>query len=314
MKLRDKLQSILANSTHRFDANESAFAARELEHIYSRTYDRKYPELKARMMIPMAMDSAPQGAQTVTYDQWDRVGRAALSAPGATNAPRVDVFKTQFTRPVRIASDSYGYTIWELRSAIMAGAPLNSKKASAARRAIEEILDEVACFGSAEHGIDTGFFNNASVAIEASAGWDSGTTPDAIIAELSTFWGNMVADTQGVERADTLAVPDSVYSHIATTPRTTNSDTTILAFMLQNFPGLNMIEPWYRCVNAGAGGTIDRGVLYRRDPEHVQQDVVSEFEQFPVFQKGQNFEIECAAATAGTAFQYPRSARYIDDI
>ncbi|NIQ96933.1 MAG: DUF2184 domain-containing protein, partial [Desulfuromonadales bacterium] len=57
-----------------------------------------------------------------------------------------------------------------------------------------------------------------------------------------------------------------------------------------------------------------RAVLYNRSPEYLAQEIPSEFEQLPVFQRGQNFEIECMATTAGTAFYYPLSACYMDAI
>lgn len=296
----------------RMDAAESAFFARELKHIYAQTYDIKYPDLMARTFIPVSNEANP-GAATVTYRQFDRRGRAKLAAPGATDAPRVDVLGVEFSRPVRLATASYGWHLLELRQAAMAGRPLNARKASACRRAIEEVLDEVAAIGAPDHGIATGFLNDANVAIDAATGNWSGLTADQIIADVSGMWQNMATDTKGIEKADTLILPDAQHGLIATLPRSTVSDTTVLEFLLRSFKGITAIEPWYRLDAAGAGG-VDRGMLYRRSPDHVTQEIPSEFEQTPVFQKGQNFEIECLATTAGTAFYYPRSARYIDNI
>lgn len=294
------------------DAAESAFFARELEHVYAQTYDIKYPDLMARRFIPVSNEANP-GATLVTYRQFDRRGKAKLAAPGAVDAPRVDVLGTEFPRPVRLATASYGWHLLELRQAAMAGRPLNARKASACRRAIEEVLDEVAAIGAPGFGIATGFINDADVAIDAAAGVWTGLTADQIIADVSGMWQNMVSDTLGIEKANGLVLPDAQHALIATLPRSTVSDTTVLEFLLRAFPGLEFIEPWYRMDAAGAGG-VDRGVMYRRSPSHLTQEIPSEFEQLPVFQKGQNFEIECLATTAGTAFYYPRSARYIDGI
>jgi len=294
------------------DAAESAFFARELEYVKSKTYDIKYPGLKSSLYIPVSTE-VPSGSVEVTYQQFDRYGKAKIIAPGATDSPRVDVAGQEFSRPVRIPSASYGWHLIELRQAMLAGRPLNARKAAACRRAIEEVLDEVAAVGAPSYGIATGFLNNASVAIDAATGNWSGLTADQIIADVGRMWGLMKTDTLGIESANILLLPDAQHTLIATTPRSTTSDTTILEFLLKSFVGLEAIEPWYRLDGAGAGA-VDRAVLYRRSADHVQQDVPNPFEQLPMFQKGMNFEVECFAETAGTVFYYPRSCRYMDGI
>lgn len=293
------------------DRDESAFFERELEHIYSQTYDRKYPELKARRFVPVS-NEANAGSVSVTYRQFDRVGRARLTAPGAVDVPRVDVLGTEFNRPVRLATAAYGWHLMEVRQAAMAGRPLDVRKANAARRAVEEVLDEVASIGAPDYGIAEGFLNSAAVTIDAAAGVWSAATPDAIIADLSQMFVNMASDTQGIESINTLLLPDSSWAQIAT-QRLTDSSTTVLDFIRGSFPNLQRIEPWYRLETAGAGG-LPRVVAYNLSMDTLAQEIPSEFEQLPVYQKGQNFEVETMATTAGTALYYPRSIRYLDGV
>lgn len=302
-------------SQYHLDAAESVFFARELEHIYARTYDILYPELKAAMLIPM-ISEAGSGAENVTYRQWDRVGRAKIMKPGATDAPRVDVHTNEFTRPVRVPMASYGYTLLEIRKSARHNKALDARKAAAARRAVAEVIDYVAAFGSPEDGIADGFLNSAAVTADTitATAWDNpATTSEDIIADVQKVWTNMSTDTKGVEKPNTLLVPDAQYAIIATKPRSTVSDTTVLAFLLANFPGLTAIEPWYRLVGIG-GGSTDRAVLYNRSEEKVSQEVPNPFEQLPVFQRGMNFEVECFGETAGTQLAYPRSVRYLDGV
>lgn len=296
------------------DRSESVFFERELDKVKTQTYDIKYPELMARTFVPVATD-VPSGAEKVTYQQFDRTGRAAIIQAGATDSPRVDVLGQEFTRPVRHASASYGWNLIEIRSSMMAGKALETRRASAARRAVEELLDEVASIGAPEYGIPTGFLNHSSVAITAATGAWSTLTADQIIADVSALWQATATDTKGIERPDTLVLPDAQHALIASLPRSTVSDTTVLEFILRSYRsrGLTAIEPWYRLAGAGVGA-VDRGVMYRRSADHVTQDIVQEFEQLPVHQRGMNFEVMTFASTAGTAFYYPRSARYIDGI
>ena len=303
----------MSNRFVRLDAAESAFFERQLEFVKAKTYDIRYPDLLSRRFIPVSNET-PSGAKNVTYRQYDRVGKAKIIQPGATDIPRVDVFGKEFTRPVRWGGSSYGWNLIEIREAQLAGLPLDRRKAEAARRADEELLDEVAAIGAPEYGIATGFINDAGVTVDsAGSGVWSSASADNIIADVATMWTNMVDNTKGIEKADTLLLPDGQYALIATKPRSTVSDTTVLEFIMRSFPGLNAIEPWYRLKQAGAASK-DRAVLYRRSADHVEQEIVNEFEQLPVYQRGSNFEVETLVATAGTNFYYPRSCRYMDGI
>lgn len=298
----------------RLDAAESVFFERQLEHIYAQTFDIRYPELKSRMFVPVS-NAAPSGSVEVTYRQYDRVGQAKIIQPGATDSPRVDVHANEFTRPVRWGGASYGWNIIEIRQAQQTGIPLDSRRAAAARRALEELVDEIAAIGAPDYGIATGFLNDAAVTVESATGeWDdSGTSADDILADLTTMWTGILSDTQGIEAPNTLVVPPPQYAVLATKPRSATSDTTVRQYMLNNFPGLTAIESWYRLSGAGVAG-VDRAVLYNRSPQYLQQEIPQEFEQRPVFERGSNYEVECLIATAGMAFYYPLSARYIDGV
>jgi len=295
------------------DAAETVFFARELERIKAASYDIKYPALMARQFIPVS-NEAPSGTETITYRQYDRVGRAKAIAQGATDLPRVDVKGLEFTRPVRWYGDSYGWNLVEIRQSQLTGRSLDSRKASAARRAWEEVIDDVACFGDADVGIATGFFNDPNVTpVAPSAGAWLTATADDIIKDVATLYGNTLTATEGIEKPDTLVLPDTVYHVVATKPRSTNSDTTVLRFLLDNFPYLKAIEPWYRATTAGAAG-VTRAVLYKRSADYLQQEIPNEFEQLPVYQRGLNFEVGCIGCTAGTQLYYPLAMRYMDGV
>ena len=58
--IRDAARSL------RFDANETVFLTRQLEHIESKLYEIKYPTLIARDLVPK-IGGVPSGAQVYTY-------------------------------------------------------------------------------------------------------------------------------------------------------------------------------------------------------------------------------------------------------
>lgn len=300
---------VLGNVT-KLDANESAFFERQLEHIYSATYDVKYPELKGRMFIPVSNEANP-GARSITYRQKDRRGKAKIIGHMADDIPRVDVLNKEFNRPVRPLASSYGWNLLELRAAQMSNTPLNADRADAARKADEETLEDIALFGAVDFGIPDGFLNHPNVTITAAAGAWTGLTPTAIVAEISAMFSRVDTDTKGAEKPDTLLLPQVAHRHIATTQLSTGSDLTILQFVLQNFPGLNSIEVWDVLDTAGPA-SVTRAVLYKRDRAQLWQEIPSEFEQLPVQEVGLEFIVNTMMTTAGTVIPYPKAIQYLD--
>jgi len=302
----------------RMDANEAAFMARELEAIKSTLYNKRYPNLRARDFCPV-MNDAGAGATQVTYQQFDRVGRAKIVSPNAKDVPRVDVFGKEFPRPVRPWAAAYGWTVMEVQSAAFARRNLNNMRAMAARRAIEEGLDETAAVGAPEYGIAEGMLNSSAVPAQSVPNGVGGNpewstkTPDEILADISKAIQRIVAATNGVEYPNTILLPDAQHALIATTARSIQSDTTILEFVLRSFPRITAIEPWYRLTGAGAGGS-DRMVVYERSPDKLFQDITQEFTQLPVQEQGLELVVHTLAQTAGAALPYPLSLDYSDDI
>ncbi len=305
-------------SMQRMDANETVFFARQLEAIKAQTFDIKYPTLKARDFVPVSGDVGP-GATSVTYRQFDKVGRAKIIGPNAKDVPRVDVSGLEFNRPVRPWGDSYGWTIFELQSAAMAGVSLNSMRASAARRAIEEGLDQTAATGAPDYGIPTGFLNDAAVpagsvpnGVSTNPEWST-KTADEILLDVSAADQRIVTASNGVEKADTILVPDAQHALISTLPRSSVSDTTVLEFIMRAYPNITAIEPWYRLAGAGSGAS-DRMVMYSRSAEKVSQDITQEYTELPIQEQGFELIVNAFAKTAGVQIPYPLSIDYSDDI
>lgn len=294
------------------DAAQSAFFERELEHVKSMTFDVRFPELRGREFVPVSNEVDP-GAESVTYQQFDRRGQAKVISNNAKDIPRVDIFGNEFTRPVRELGAAYGWTLKEVLAAQKSGRNLNASRAMAARRSIEELVDSIAAFGSPDHGIATGFTNDANVTIGAATGTWSTLTPAQIITDVGGMVSNIMTNTLTTEVPNTLLLPVASYVHIATTPKGTDTDTTILRFLLASFPMLNAIEHWYRLDTAGAG-SVPRAIMYDRSPDKVVQDIPMEFQQLDPQARGLEFEVPTWAMTAGVQIPYPRSIRYLDGV
>ena len=309
-----RMDARIMRDQSKLDAAESAFFARELEHIRADTIDVKCPDLMARVHIPEDPDPPNTGAATVTYRQFTKTGVAKVIASYADDLPRADLFGVEFESPIRSLGEAYGYNIQEIRAAILAGRPLTSLKAQAAREAIERGMDEILSIGHAPSGIP-GFLNNVDVPAAAVAGgvWST-KTPTEIRADVDEMIQDIPADSLGIERSPvTIVMPDLQFDIISDTQNSDASDRTILEFLLMRNNKIAEIVPWYRMVGAGAGG-LDRMIAYDRTPRSVRAIVPQEFEQFPIEPRNLEFVVSTHARVGGTNFQYPLSARYRDGI
>lgn len=302
------------------DANETAFFQRQLEHIKARTYDVKYAELRYAEFIPVSTE-AGSGATTILYYTYDQVGVAKIIASYADDLPRADVFGKENRSPIRSLGDSYGYNVQEIRSAAMAGVPLTQRKANAARRAMEQAQNTIAWFGDSASGL-LGLLNHPNIT-RASAPNDgtagartfASKTPDQIIRDLNNLANTIVSLTKGLEIPDTLLLPIAQYNYIASTPRSSTSDTTILEFFLGANPYIKRVG-WLNEA-AGAGVTLagtDVAVAYRRDPDALTLEIPQPFEQFPPQERNLEFVVPCHQRTGGVIVYYPLSISVLEGI
>ena len=300
------------------DEGESIFFARELEHIKAKTYDIKYPELKARSLFNPDFTSNA-GAETITYEQYDQVGMAKIIANYADDLPRADVKGKEFTSRVRTIASAYGYNYDEIQAAQMAGKPLSQKKANAARRANAVLEDKIAWFGDTEHDLQ-GFLTNANVNVVVLAADGTGAsktfaskTPVQIVRDMAALPTAVHTNTKGVETADTLMLPLAQYNHIFATHFSDASDKTIGEWFLGSNPHIKEIV-WAEELNgAGAGGT-DLMVAYKRDSEKLSMEIPSDFKQLPVQMVGLEFKVPTHQRFGGVLIYYPLSVAKAEGI
>jgi hypothetical protein len=328
---------VLRNCTN-LDANESAFFARQLEHIKPKTYDVLYPEYKAMTLIPVDSSAGP-GAETVTYRQYDTVGLMKIIANYGDDLPRADTYGKEFFTPVRSLGCSYGYNIQEIRGAQLAGLPLQQRKANAAMRAYQQAVNRIAWFArpsDKQYAGLTGFLYNLNTskstahtgATSSQVAWCGATkkTPDEILIDLNHGPLSIISVSKGVHIPDTILLPPYQWGYIASTPRSTISDTTILEFFLKSNPGVKSVE-WVNELDAvsplpstvtsettAGSGTGDLLVCYKKDPEMLTLEIPQMFEQFAVQERNLEYVIPCHARIAGVIIPYPLSVWIIEGI
>jgi hypothetical protein len=220
------------------DADGAIFFARQLEYIESRVFEVLYQDLKYRQYFPVD-SSVPAGVKSIGYWVTDKAGRAKWINTGAKDIPRVDIAGKEVFHPVHWAADSFAYNIGEIESARFAGVALEQRKANAARRVIEELLNETCWFGNADNGL-VGFFSAGTgipSAAAPNAPWTSGTpaTPDEIINDVNKLFSDIVVNTREKEKANMLGLDTATYNYIANT-RVTDINETIMSYLISKSP------------------------------------------------------------------------------
>lgn len=293
------------------DAGETAFFARELEAVKAKTYDIKFAPMKALSLMPVSSD-AGEGAEAITYRSFEETGMARIISSYADDLPRADVRGQEFISPVRSIGCSYGYSHQEIRAAAFANRPLTTMQASAARRANDQKVNQLAWFGDSTFGL-TGLLNNANIPSASVPNDGTGPstlwvnkTPDQILRDLNLITNGIVDLTKGVEIPNTVILPIEQYTLIASTPRSATSDTTILEYFLMNNPYIDMVDWVPELAGAGPLG-VDIFVAYDRNPDKLELQLPMPFRQYPPQERNLNFEIPCESRFGGLLVYYPLS-------
>ncbi len=304
-------------SSGRLDANESIHFARQLEFIKVQAYDVKRPMLSALALMPIDT-SIPEGAESITYRQYDTVGMAKIISNYADDLPRADVTAKEFTSPVRSVGVSYGYSMQEVRASIFAGTNLDARKMRAARRAHEEKINTVAWAGDATSNLP-GFLSNGNIPGYTVTADGTGTsklwttkTADQILRDMNGICRAVKVATKDVHQVNELWLPTGQYDIANTLPRSSNSDKTVLQAFKDSHPGItvkSVVE-----LMLSSGGTLNQMVALENNADNFGIQVPMMFRQYAPQLKGLEYVIPCESRFGGVVIPYPLAFAIADSI
>ena len=313
-------QALSGNKAMRFDTAEDAsvFFARELDYIKSKSYDKVYPEFTALNHFPITHE-VPEGAETVTYYSYEKTGMAAIIDNYATDLPRADVKGEPTTAFVKSVGNSYGYSIQEMRASRMAGKSLDTRKAESARYAIDRTTNTIAFAGDKNNNLmgmlSTGnnipLFTLSQVQVGSQQKTEfEHKSADQILKDINAMFAYQAKITKNVERADTLALPASVYIDISTR-QIPNTGYTVKKFLLENAPYLKDIIPAPE-LEGDSTETNPLGknaaLLFTNSAEKFSLEIPMAFYQYPLQNKNLEVIVPCEERVAGIIMYYPLSA------
>jgi hypothetical protein len=301
----------------RLDRGESVFFARETEYVKTKTYDAKSPELKGLRLVPQASD-LPVGIEQITYRRYFEAGEAKVIADYAKDFPRVEVFAKEYTSKVVDIGDSYGYSIKEIRSSMRGGKRLDQRRALTARRAIERKLNRLTLRADSDWGtyglLDYPGITEATLPADGAGGSKAWSTKsvDQILRDINVMLDAVNAPTNGIEEADTLLLPLPARNQLVNT-RLGDTTISLMKYIQDNLPQIKRIEWLNELSGLGVGGT-DRVMVGKFDNEHLENQIISDFEQLETEHEGGEYTIPCMATTGGVIIYYPMAFAYADGV
>lgn len=308
----------------RLDAGETPLFARMAEYVMSRLFDVKHREMLATSLFPVNTE-AGNGNTAITWRQYDAYGVAAIIHNYASDFPRADVAGAENTIPIRSIGQAYGWSIQEIRTAIVSGLRLDFTKARKAKEFIDQLIDKLAWLGDSRYNIQgfIGYPGNTEYTLLADGTgglktWIS-KTPDQILRDVNKLVAAVVTTTNNIEKPDTLLLPLDQYQYCATTFRSSTSDLTILDAILRTSPYIKQIVPVPELQAAGAGavdgvGGLARMYVYKKDPTCLELHLPVPFEQFAPQLKNMEQVVNCHARIAGLVEYYPLSVAFADGL
>jgi hypothetical protein len=291
----------------RFDQSDNGALitfAKALDYTKAKVYERKFPEIEINLLVPDVTD-VPDYVEFYNVQTWDQIGMAKIIANYADDLPRADVRMHSVRVPVKTLGDSYGYSVNEIRASRRTGEGLDTKKAEAARRAVELKLASIKCIGDSDYGLH-GLTNhpNLSEYILPNQGPWKDLSGEEIWENLEGLIDAYEMQSMRTHRANTLALPPPAYRAALMKRLEITQPTTPLQWFRELFPEIEVIQ-----INEfiGAKDGDDMLMLMERNADNVSHQLVLPFLQLPPEARNLEFVTNCIARSAGVTLWYPLS-------
>lgn len=280
------------------------FFAQQLNYVRTQLYERRTPAMRWMDMVPVSTD-VPDWAETVTQRSFDMVGMAKIISNYADDLPRADVLASETVVKVKDIGDSYGYNVAEMRASEATGAQLDVRKASAARKAIDVKIAQLAMIGEAVYGL-FGLLNHPNIGTTTglNGDWDNvATTGDEILADMYAITAAIPGQSKGVHRTTRIAMADTDYNLLSQKFVADSGGQTVLAVYRANNPGVTLV-PVVELRGVGSGGT-NVVIAAEFDAENYAFEMVMPFNQLPAQARNLEFVVPCLARAGGVTVTYP---------
>lgn len=304
------------------DADQLAFLAQQLEHIYAGLYEQEYPELAMANGDVIPLDrSVPPGAETFGYYVYAGGGVAQWASSYSTGSdmPRTVIAGAKVEGRVQSMELGYGYTQRDVRNAAFAGLPLDRMLATPCREGHARKLNTAGSFGSEEHGIP-GYYTHPNITVidvitqsGPTTLWASKTI-DQRLADIALGINTLDDVSNGMRLCNFVGLSPALHRMLVQTRMGAGDGTlTMMQFLEATYRGVT----WKRINELAAsksGGHLDTDAIIFAciDPRWVGLVVPMDFVQYPPQLRGLTVEIPCESSTGGVRLVEPLTVVRMD--
>lgn len=300
------------------------FVVTQTSHIETQVYQMRFPQIRYQGLIPVDT-SANEWATSVTYFSSDMTGKADWINGKANDIPTVAGQRAKYETSVYMAGIGYDYSLEEVNQARMLGINLSADYAVAARRAYEEMVDDIAFTGNTPKGFQ-GLFNYTGVTAASVANGAAQTNPalwanktaDEILKDINAAIIGVHTATNTVAMADTILLPYSRMLDISSR-RIPDTSLTILDFVTRANAytaetGQALTIRGIRGLDTAGAGSTARMVSYRRSPEVLKLHIPMPHRFLPVQQMGLQYMVPGIFRLGGLDIRLPKEVLYSDGL
>lgn len=312
-------QLMVGDGINARDAGEaSAFIVSQLAYTENQSFEKMYTPMQYESLIPVSYE-AGEWADSIRYEIYDYAGRGKPSSGKGRDINLVDVAWADKSMPVKNGDIGYDYTMEELRRSAFLRRPIDSRKLAAAQDGYARHINSVALAGETSTGI-TGLFNNANVPVgNAPTGTWASATPDQILRDINTLILNVWTNTAYNDQITDIVIAPTAYAYIASTPRATGSDKTILQFVKENNiakteKGIDIKFTAGFALETGGAGSTRRMMGYVKSPLRLIMHIPLALRFIAPQPIGLTVQVPGEYKYSGVEFRYPKSAYYMDNL
>lgn len=294
-----------------------SFFVSQLAHTEAGVFARQYEPMQYQLLVPVSTE-AGEWADSIRYETADVTGRGKRIDGKADDIPYVDIQSSEKSLGVAPAGIGYQYSQQEIIQSAYLRKPLSSARMVAAMEGFQRHINDVALFGEGEF---QGLFKHSAIPKgnrPSGKAW-AVASPDEILADLNAGMLQVFNASAKNDVPNTIVLPSDQYTKIATTPRSSTSDTTILEYFLANnirkaMRGDNVtVAPGFGLETAGTGGTT-RALFYVKTQERLVMHIPQMLRFLAPQLVNLSVKVPGTYRYAGVEVRYTKSAFYMEAI
>lgn len=307
------------------------FVVNQAYSINAQVYATKFPDLDFGRLVYVD-SSAPEWTPGIITFISSTVGKADWYSGAAKDVRKAEITMDKSEVRVHMAAVGYGYNGEEVGQAQLLGMNLPTGKAEAARRSYTEFMWNVALTGDTtknllglanQSGVTTGTApadGTGSVTTWFDANGVATKTPAQIVRDLNSVLTGIFTGSLTVEMADTVLLPYSTISFLASTPMSSTNSETILSFILRTniytqMTGQQLTIRGVLGLDTAGASSTKRMVAYANRQDVVKLHLPMPHRFLPVYQDGpMSYQVPGIFRTAGVEVLRTGAFRYLDGI